>query len=182
MSSTRTHAASAIVIVAMLAIIFSLLMSPAAWRSLFAGSGTHEARASDPIPATPSPPPVPPGGSPQMLLLVTCSFMIAADEPDPPASPVAPSLIANPTFISTPTPSSIPAAAFQDDVVVHFLIVPLHMLPPLASDWNRDGAVTMDDLWAFLNGWFAGAGDANKDGQTSTDDVYTFLNAWFDGK
>jgi hypothetical protein len=50
---------------------------------------------------------------------------------------------------------------------------------PLRSDWVPDGAVTIGDLFAFLNDWFAGDGDENEDGGTDMQDIFAFLGDWF---
>ncbi len=47
------------------------------------------------------------------------------------------------------------------------------------ADWSQSGSVTTEDLFAFLNDWFAGTGDFNRDGTSSVQDVFDFQNAWF---
>lgn len=179
MRSTRTHAAVAIVVVAMLVVVFSLLMTPGAWRSRPAGSAVQQEVSSKPTSSTP------------VYRIVHCevmfSFMVAAAEP---AAPADASMLSDAQrdaaqpIITSPPPALAPVIKTEFPPQKYHVELAFFQKPPpsLASDWNRDGAVTMDDLWAFLNGWFAGAGDANKDGQTRPDDVYIFLNAWFDGK
>jgi hypothetical protein len=51
-------------------------------------------------------------------------------------------------------------------------------------DWNGDGVVGVQDIFEFLNSWFAGAGedggaDYNNSGTTTVQDIFDFLNAWF---
>ncbi|MCC6322629.1 MAG: hypothetical protein IT438_14465 [Phycisphaerales bacterium] len=47
------------------------------------------------------------------------------------------------------------------------------------SDWNGDGAVSMQDLFDFLADYFAGNGDYALSGTTSVQDVFAFLDDWF---
>jgi hypothetical protein len=58
------------------------------------------------------------------------------------------------------------------------LIVMPRILP---ADFNRDGSVNIDDIFIFLNAWFAaGPGsDWNADGNGNIDDIFIFLNDWF---
>jgi hypothetical protein len=58
--------------------------------------------------------------------------------------------------------------------------------PVYTPDWNLDGATTVQDIFDFLNDWFAGAGehggaDYNNSGATTVQDIFDFLNAWFAG-
>jgi hypothetical protein len=41
----------------------------------------------------------------------------------------------------------------------------------------------VQDIFDFLNGWFAGAAaaDFNRDGVIAVQDIFDFLNAWFAG-
>jgi YVTN family beta-propeller protein len=48
-------------------------------------------------------------------------------------------------------------------------------------DVNGDLAITVQDIFDFLNGWFAGPADFNRDGATTINDVFDYLNAWFTG-
>jgi hypothetical protein len=52
---------------------------------------------------------------------------------------------------------------------------------PFVGDWNADGQLQVQDVFDYLNGWFAGDGDANEDGATSLQDVFDFVNGWFAG-
>ena len=47
------------------------------------------------------------------------------------------------------------------------------------GDWNCSGDKTADDIFAFLDDWFALAGDFNEDGATTADDIFAFLDSWF---
>ncbi len=55
--------------------------------------------------------------------------------------------------------------------------------PACPADFNRDAAVTVQDIFDFLSDYFAGAGDAdvNHDGVTSVQDVFDFLAVFFTG-
>lgn len=57
-----------------------------------------------------------------------------------------------------------------------------------AADFDRDGALGVPDIFAFLSAWFAGAGADDHwrtdfDGSCTTDvqDIFAFLSAWFAG-
>jgi hypothetical protein len=49
------------------------------------------------------------------------------------------------------------------------------------ADFNSDGATTIDDIFIFLNAWFAGdiRTDFNIGGSVNIDDIFIFLNDWF---
>lgn len=49
------------------------------------------------------------------------------------------------------------------------------------ADWDCNGQVQVNDIFEFLNGWFAGTGDFDADGETTVGDIFTFLNSWFLG-
>lgn len=49
------------------------------------------------------------------------------------------------------------------------------------ADWNGDLVVTLQDVFEFLDDWFAGDGDANFDLATTLQDVFTFLTMYFEG-
>jgi hypothetical protein len=51
------------------------------------------------------------------------------------------------------------------------------------ADFNRDQHVTVQDIFDFLDAWFAGNPDAdfNMDGATNVQDIFDFLSAWFTG-
>jgi hypothetical protein len=50
------------------------------------------------------------------------------------------------------------------------------------ADYNRDHEVDIQDIFDFLNGWFAGDPAADLDGDgLSTQDIFSFLNSWFLG-
>jgi hypothetical protein len=58
--------------------------------------------------------------------------------------------------------------------------------PCCYPDYNKSGAITVGDIFDFLNAWFAGslAAHVGGDGDTGTlavADIFNFLNAWFAG-
>lgn len=60
--------------------------------------------------------------------------------------------------------------------------VPGHV-PLSNTDISRDGTVSIDDLFIFLNQWFLSApnADYNRVGGVTIDDLFTYLNGWFRG-
>lgn len=54
---------------------------------------------------------------------------------------------------------------------------------PCPADFNGAGGVSVDDLFGFLNAWFASdpRADFNTVGGVSVDDLFAYLNAWFVG-
>jgi hypothetical protein len=54
--------------------------------------------------------------------------------------------------------------------------------PCCHADFDQNGAVTVTDIFAFLNAWFAGDPHADiNGGGITTQDIFDFLNAWFAG-
>lgn len=51
--------------------------------------------------------------------------------------------------------------------------------PNCFADWNGDGTFDSNDIFEYLNSWFAGDADVNNDGITTADDIFSFLNGWF---
>ncbi len=51
------------------------------------------------------------------------------------------------------------------------------------ADYNGDGALTVQDIFDFLAGWFSGnpAADFNGAGGLGVSDIFDFLAAWFAG-
>jgi ELWxxDGT repeat protein len=51
------------------------------------------------------------------------------------------------------------------------------------ADFNKLGGVTIDDIFIYLNAWFASSDFANvgAPGTPNIDDIFIFLNAWFAG-
>ena len=47
------------------------------------------------------------------------------------------------------------------------------------SDWNRDGKVSLQDLFDYQSAWLSGNADFNRDGQTTAQDFFDFLDDWF---
>jgi GH15 family glucan-1,4-alpha-glucosidase len=48
-----------------------------------------------------------------------------------------------------------------------------------SADWNSNGVINIDDIFIFLNSWFAADGDFSDSNGTNIDDIFIFLNAWF---
>jgi len=55
--------------------------------------------------------------------------------------------------------------------------------PPCAPDFNQNGTLEVQDIFDFLNAWFAldPRTDFNGVGGVTTQDIFDFLNAWFTG-
>jgi hypothetical protein len=59
--------------------------------------------------------------------------------------------------------------------------------PPCAADFDHSGVTDPDDLFAFLDAWFAQNGqsgaslsaDVNHSGAVDADDLFAFLDLWF---
>ncbi len=56
-------------------------------------------------------------------------------------------------------------------------------LPYCVGDHNDNGVLAVQDIFDFLNDWFAGLprADANGSGALEVQDIFDFLNAWFSG-
>lgn len=61
-----------------------------------------------------------------------------------------------------------------DDRFLQFIVV-------CRADFDNSGSVSVGDLFAFLDAWFAGspAADFDRDGVLSASDIFAYLNAWF---
>jgi cytochrome c peroxidase len=55
--------------------------------------------------------------------------------------------------------------------------------PRCAADFDASQTVTIDDVFTYLNAWFAGnaRADASGDGALTIDDLFVFISAWFAG-
>jgi probable HAF family extracellular repeat protein len=83
---------------------------------------------------------------------------------------------------------TIAAQAFGDDGYRHAVL-----LVPCPADADRSGSVDIDDLFEFLDTWFAGMGacpvtlptgcpgDLDLDGTVNANDLFVFLDDWFAG-
>ncbi len=62
------------------------------------------------------------------------------------------------------------------------LLTPVTQPPVCLPDFNRSGGLEVQDIFDFLNAWFAGdpAADFNGHG-LEVQDIFDFLNAWFAG-
>jgi hypothetical protein len=57
-----------------------------------------------------------------------------------------------------------------------------HAETPCRADFNHIDGVTVQDIFDFLNAWFAGSAAADfNGGGIDTQDIFDFLNAWFAG-
>lgn len=56
-------------------------------------------------------------------------------------------------------------------------------IPGCAADFNENGGLDIQDIFDYLNAWFAGnpATDFNASGGIEVQDIFDFLNAWFAG-
>jgi hypothetical protein len=52
-----------------------------------------------------------------------------------------------------------------------------------AADFNGDGSAAIQDIFDYLNAWFAGdpRTDFNRNGIIEVQDIFDFLDAWFVG-
>ncbi len=48
------------------------------------------------------------------------------------------------------------------------------------GDWNG-GGLAIQDIFDFVNDWFAGSADFDHSGQTTIEDIFAFLNGWLAG-
>lgn len=55
--------------------------------------------------------------------------------------------------------------------------------PKCVGDYNNDGTLSVQDIFDFLSGWFAGniLADVEGNGSLAVQDIFDFLNAWFAG-
>jgi hypothetical protein len=61
--------------------------------------------------------------------------------------------------------------------------VPVGATTTCGPDFDTSGVLSVQDIFAFLNAWFAGdpRADYNGAGGLSVQDIFDFLNAWFAG-
>ena len=92
---------------------------------------------------------------------------------------VAPSSTMRLRFIANASNGSALMEAALDDVT----IVEYSCLRAIcAGDYNADGLLTVQDIFDYLNDWFAAAPRANIDGGgLSVQDIFDFLTSWFTG-
>ncbi len=64
-----------------------------------------------------------------------------------------------------------------------FAIVEVVPPPSCPADFDGSGSLSVQDIFEFLNAWFASLPSADFDGMNGTDvqDIFSFLNAWFAG-
>jgi hypothetical protein len=51
------------------------------------------------------------------------------------------------------------------------------------ADYNCSGAITVQDIFDFLGGWFQGnpSADVDESGTITVQDIFDFLGMWFSG-
>lgn len=55
------------------------------------------------------------------------------------------------------------------------------LTPSCQCDWNHSGALSVQDIFDFLTGYFSGNGDINQSGATTVQDIFDFLACYFAG-
>jgi hypothetical protein len=92
---------------------------------------------------------------------------------------VTPSAVMKLRFVAQDTMPSILCEAGVDEVrVVGFGCA----RAVCSSDYNADGVLSVQDIFDYLNDWFAGNPRADfNGGGLATQDIFDFLNAWFAG-
>ncbi|MBY0313398.1 MAG: formylglycine-generating enzyme family protein [Phycisphaerales bacterium] len=95
--------------------------------------------------------------------------------------------IAGGTFFAVPTfgilpEDSFPAPPLSEDSATGFRFAS-PALPPCRADFNGVEGVTLNDIFDYLNAWFAGntSADFNGVGGLTVEDLFDYLNAWFAG-
>jgi hypothetical protein len=77
---------------------------------------------------------------------------------------------------------TVPNARQAMKITIRTVATHVRTLVPLCpGDWNDDGAVTVQDIFDFLTGYFVNDGDANGDGASGTQDLFDFLSGYFSG-
>jgi hypothetical protein len=76
-----------------------------------------------------------------------------------------------------------PGVSTGDPSTVEAIGVDIPGDPACAADFDANGSLNVDDIFAFINGWFVGAPgtDFDASGAISVDDIFVYLNAWFAG-
>lgn len=71
----------------------------------------------------------------------------------------------------------------RNNRVFRFVPATTGAVPLAHPDFDRNGSVTIGDIFAFLNAWFAAdpKSDFDRVAPITTSDIFTFLNAWFRG-
>jgi hypothetical protein len=87
---------------------------------------------------------------------------------------------------TNPAPASVFALRFGPDNTGTGTVwvddVRFSQTPPCRADYNGDGVLAVQDIFDFLNGWFAGSCLADfNGGGLSVQDIFDFLNSWFAG-
>jgi hypothetical protein len=80
-------------------------------------------------------------------------------------------------------PSSPPTRLTDLDGVAIGTLLTISPWSNCPADFNRSGSLEIQDIFDFLNAWFAGTCRADFDGASGlqVSDIFAFLNAWFGG-
>jgi hypothetical protein len=60
-------------------------------------------------------------------------------------------------------------------------ILHVNFVPTCHCDWNQSGALSVQDIFDFLTGYFSNNGDFNASGSTTVQDIFDFLACYFAG-
>jgi hypothetical protein len=76
-----------------------------------------------------------------------------------------------------------PGVQTGDPTSVQIVGIDIPSMPTCRVDYDNNGSVSLDDVFQFINGWFAQAPAADYDNSTTftIDDIFQFINAWFTG-
>jgi hypothetical protein len=96
------------------------------------------------------------------------------------------SLAASPnpqTIFVTPHPDGANALQYFNSQWYAIWDLPFKLYAFCPADYNQSHAVSVQDIFDFLTGWFAGApaADFNGVGGVTVQDIFDFLGAWFGG-
>lgn len=83
------------------------------------------------------------------------------------------------TPVSPATPPTLPSGNGQPGGIAAFTFT----IQPCAADFNNSGSATVQDIFDYLNAYFAGSltADTNNSGDLSVQDLFDFLSLYFQG-
>jgi hypothetical protein len=93
---------------------------------------------------------------------------------------LAPTATVKVRVIAEDNAGAVVEAAFDDfNIAVSSCTPP----PSCRADFNNSGTLEVQDIFDFINGWFAQAtaADFNNSGTLEVQDIFDYLNAWFAG-